>query len=324
MAIILATCWMALATASAQDIGQKAFGHLDAGFTLGTTGIGLDAAMPINDAIRLRAGFSFMPKFDYPMSFEVQVGDDPTTSNSKFERLSSMLEVFTGNKVDNRIDMIGQPTYWNFNFMADIFPFHNKHWHLTAGFYLGPSQIAKAFNTTEDMPSLVSVGIYNNLYEELTRDDPATGLPWFIEHSRIEEILGFSLDHAQLFQMRELLQSNGRMGIHVGDYKTSGKPYMMEPDENSMAKAKIKMNSLKPYIGFGYQGKLLKNDDRYHIGFDCGAMFWGGTPRITTHDGTSLTKDVENIGGHVGDYVDFFKVFKVFPVVNLRVTRTIF
>ena len=50
------------------------------------------------------------------------------------------------------------------NLLVDVFPFkNNKHWHFTAGFYWGNSTIGKAYNTTEDMPSLVAVGIYNNM-----------------------------------------------------------------------------------------------------------------------------------------------------------------
>ena len=53
-------------------------------------------------------------------------------------------------------------------------------------------------------------------------------------------------------------------------------------------------------------------------------MFWGGTPDIITHDGTHLSKDVINIGGKVGDYVDLIKGVKAFPVLNLRITRRLF
>ena len=298
--------------------------HLDIGLSLGTTGIGIDAALPVNESFQLRAGFSFMPKFDYSMSFGVEVGDDPATSDSKFERLSGMLESLTGYKVDNSIDMVGQPSLWNFSLIADIKPFKNKHWHLSAGFYLGPSQIAKAYNTTEDMPSLMAVGIYNNLYDRLTRDDPDTGLPWFVEHSEVEELMGVALDPGMLFELRERVQNYGRMSIHVGDLKDTGTAYKMEPDANSMVKAKMKVNSFKPYLGFGYSGRLLKNSDKYRIGFDCGAWFWGGTPSITTHDGTDLANDVENIDGKVGSYVDFFSAFKVYPVLNVRISRRIF
>lgn len=300
------------------------FDHLDVGLNLGTTGLGLDAALPISESFQLRAGFSFIPKFDYNMSFGVEVGDDPATSDSKFERLSGMLESFTGYKVDNTINMVGQPTSWNFSLIADFKPFKNKQWHLSAGFYVGPSQIAKAFNTTEDMPSLMAVGIYNNLYDRLTRDDPETGLPWFVEHSAVEEMMGVALDPGMLFELRERVQKYGRMGIHVGNFKETGAAYNMEPDANSMVKAKMKVNSFKPYLGFGYSGRLLKNSDKYRIGFDCGAWFWGGTPSITTHDGTDLANDVENIGGKVGSYVDFFSAFKVYPVLSVRISRSIF
>ena len=34
-----------------------------------------------------------------------------------------------------------------------------------------------------------------------------------------------------------------------------------------------------------------------------------------------LAKDVRNIGGKVGDYVDVMKKFKVYPVINLRISK---
>lgn len=305
----------------------RPFEHLDLGVTLGTTGIGIDAAMPVSEWLQLRTGFSFMPKFDYHMSFGVQVGDDASASASKFKRLSGMLEGFTGYKVDDHVDMIGQPTFWNFKLLADFFPFRNKHWHVTAGFYLGSSKIAKAFNTTEDMPSLMAVGIYNNLYEFYTKVDEEFGVPWYVTHSFMEGVLPDNVqfgDPVVNAEISERLQNYGRMGMHVGDFKSDGHAYMMEPDGDSMVKATIRVNSFKPYLGFGFSGRLLKNDDRYQIGFDCGALFWGGTPSIKTHDGTDLAKDVENIGGKVGTYVDFFKAFKVFPLLNLRITKRLF
>ena len=91
-----------------------------------------------------------------------------------------------------------------------------------------------------------------------------------------------------------------------------------------MAKASVKVNSFKPYLGIGYGGRLFKKSDDYHVAVDCGLLFWGGTPSIITHDGTDLSKDVENILYRVGDYVDLLKGFKVYPVLNVRFTKTIF
>ena len=68
----------------------------------------------------------------------------------------------------------------------------------------------------------------------------------------------------------------------------------------------------------------MKNRDDWQVSFDAGAMFWGGTPDLYTHDGTNLTKDVENIKGKVGDWVDILGAIKVYPVLSVRFTKTIF
>jgi len=319
----------------------KAFNQLDLGVTLGSTGVGVELASPIGEYLQLRAGFSVMPRIHYPLHFHVQVGDDPEASSSKFNSLASKLENYTGFKADDEVEVTGVPTYYNFNAMIDIYPFkRSKHWRLTAGFYLGPEKVAKAYNVTEAMPSLLAVGIYNRIYEKVFNYEPIyknIGLPPEYE----EKILNY-----------------GRMGIHVGDfidryvmvnsvdeegywiydddnnpimeYKLDAngnkipQPYMMEPGEDGMVKASIFVNRFKPYVGFGYDGQLSKQYDRMKIGFDCGVMFWGGVPQIITHDGTDLARDVDNIKGKVGTYVDVIKKFKVFPVLNLRLAYTLF
>lgn len=163
----------------------QAFNHLDFGVTLGTTGIGFDFATPICDFAQVRAGFSYMPEIKPTMHFGVQVGDDPTTSQSKFDKMSGMLESFIGHDVDNQIDMIGEPNFYNLSLMVDFFPIKNKNWHVTAGFHYGPSTIAKAYNTTEDMPSLLAVDMYNKMYdffaEEKYLDEPILGEDNYID-----------------------------------------------------------------------------------------------------------------------------------------------
>lgn len=284
----------------------QAFNHLDLGLTLGTTGIGFDLATPIGEYVQIRTGFEFMPRFTKSLHFDIQsFSDDGSLIDTQFDNLSDRLESFTGYKADSQVKMNGKPTLWNFKLLFDVFPFRNKHWHLTAGFHWGPSQIAEAINDLEDAPTLVAVNIYNNIYEKVSEGENVFG--------------DFDVDP----DLRRKIKRSGRMGIHVGDYD-DGTPYLMEPDENCTVSAKVTVNSFKPYLGFGYGGKLFKNDNRYQVSFDAGLMFWGGEPAITTHDGTNLSKDVSNISGKVGDYVDFISGIKVFPVLNLRITRRLF
>lgn len=305
---------------------HNVFQHLDASVTLGTTGIGVDFSSPIGKYCQLRAGFDFMPHFHYKANFTVLVGDDPQMSASKFQRMSELLTEYTNLKVEDNVDVIGVPTYYNFKFLFDVFPFKkNKHWYLTAGFYWGNSQIGKGYNTTEDMLPLLAVTVYNKMYERAIAWEP------------LFTVGDFSLDDPHVQEMlEEKFRRYGRMGLHVGNYThdimdaegnvihAKGDPYMMEPGEDGMARIKVSVNSFKPYIGFGYTGRLFKGNDKYKVSFDCGALFWGGTPSIVTHDGTDLAKDVSGIGGKIGDYAKTIKSVKAFPVLNVRFTKTIF
>ena len=236
-----------------------------------------------------------------------------------FDRLSKMLKELTGFTVEDEVEMVGKPTINNFKFLVDVFPFKNKHWHVTGGFYWGPSQFAYAENSTTAMTSLLAVSMYNQIYEKCVADEPIIS----IEGDGTPQNPGMNVFLTEAY--RQKIVDYGRMGFHVGEKKESGEPYIMEAEaESGMVKVRAKSNSFKPYLGFGYGGKLMKSRDDWQVSFDAGMMFWGGTPSLITHDGTNLTKDVENISGKVGDWVDFLGGIKVYPVLQVRFTKTIF
>lgn len=323
--LIAAACM--LGTAQAQDSLQteswfkknKVFQNLDVSVTAGTTGIGIDVASKIGDYVQLRAGYDYMPRFTKSIYFPVEVGGEPAVKydaqgnrvETKFDRMSKLLNSLTGYTVDDEVEMVGKPTVNNFKLLVDVFPFTNKHWHVTAGFYWGPSQFAYAENSTRAMTSLLAVSMYNHIYDKCVNDEPlieADGYP----------------DMYLPTAYRQRIIEYGRMGFHVGDFKETGERYVMEPDVDGMVKVSAKSNPFKPYLGFGYGGRLLKNRDDWQVSFDAGAMFWGGTPDLYTHDGTNLTKDITNTTGKVGDWIDFLGGIKVYPVLSVRFTKTIF
>ena len=335
---LLAAAMMASVSMSAQMDRQPwgKFNHLNVGVTLGTTGLGVEAGMPINNYLWVRSGLSFMPRMEVPMTFEIQVGDDPKTSKAKFNRMSSALESFTGKPVSDNVYMTGKAKMWNWNVLFDIYPFQqNLHWRVTAGFFLGPSNVAEAFNQTESMASLVAVDIYNNVYDKLHGKSKRelAGVKLIDLGPGYEDVY---LDINMLLKMQKMFDTAGRMGLYLGDYShditdadgnvihKKGDPYVMTPDDDHMVKADMKVNAFKPYIGFGYDGRLVKGNDRLHVGFDAGIMLWGGKPCLYAHDGTDLINDVENITGKVGDYVDQMSKLVIYPVANVRFTYTIF
>ena len=104
--------------------------NVDASVTVGTTGIGVDVAVHVSDVVKLRTGFTWMPRFHATMNFGVKVGDKVETEEeqqAKFDKLADMLEEYTGTRVDNSIDMVGTPTMNNFKLLVDVYPFRNKH-----------------------------------------------------------------------------------------------------------------------------------------------------------------------------------------------------
>jgi hypothetical protein len=304
------------------------FQNLDVSVTAGTTGIGIDVASRVHENVQLRMGYEYMPCFKKSIYFPVEVGGQPAVAyddagnrvETTFDRLSKMLHDLTGFTVEDEVEMVGKPTVNNFKFLVDVFPFKNKHWHVTGGFYWGPSQFAYAENSTQAMTSLLAVSMYNQLYEKCVADVPIIHIDGD-EDDPDNPGMDIFLNDAY----RQKILNYGRMGFHVGDKKEDGEPYVMEADaESGMVKVRAKSNSFKPYLGFGYGGKLMKSRDDWQVSFDASMMFWGGTPSLITHDGTNLTEDVENISGKVGNWVDFLGGIKVYPVLQVRFTKTIF
>lgn len=298
------------------DESQKTrnfFNHLEGGINLGSTGLGLSVATNIGKYVRIRAGVDFTPHFSVPMSFSLQSYTESGGVNSQnFDRLQKYMEKLTGFEVDDRVEMEGKPTMCNFKLLCDVYPWPDKGWRVTVGFYAGSRRVAKARNTIEEMPSLLAVNIYNHFYNFIMSDD-AIDKPIFGNNS---------LDPFMVDELREKLSEDGQMGIHVGDF-LDGQPYMMQPDKDGLVKVNAFVNRFKPYAGLGYTGDLDKNK-KWKIDVDAGVMMWGGTPSLITHDGTNLSTQVKDIKGKPGDYVDALKTFKVYPVVSVGIAYRFF
>ncbi len=283
--------------------------HLDLAFTAGTGGIGIELASPISAVVQLRGGFSFMPRFHADIDFGIESGKYDEAGQwqaTNIQRLSERMEELTGWKIDDKISMNSGPTFWNFDVLVDVFPFHRKNWHFTGGIYWGRSKIATSYNTTLDMVSLLSVSAYNFIYDKIINGEPI-----------YDDVY---LDP----EIEDRFLEYGRLGMHLGEWASDGTSYVMEPDADGMVKAKVKVNNIKPYLGFGYGGRLIRGNDNINVSFDAGILFWGGTPQILTHDGVNLAKDIDNVRGKVGTYVDIISAFKVYPILNFRISRRLY
>ena len=281
------------------------FTHLDLGVTLGTDGIALDLAAPIGNYVQMRLGFAYMPRFEQKVAFQIQMEG---ASESRFDKMAGLMMDLTGYEVDEYIDMVATPTFWNGKLLFDVFPFQKKNWFFTAGIYVGPARVARAYNTTEDMPSLMAMSMYNNIYDKVLNEEPV-----FSYNGS-----GIELPPA----ICDKILSAGRMSVPVGTYRETGEPYRMVPNEEGMVKAEVIANVVRPYVGFGYRLPISK-DQRTLFSFNAGVLCWGD-PKMITHDGTDLVHDVTDIKGQVGKYVQIVSAAKVYPILNVTFSRRLF
>lgn len=311
--LILALTAFCTSMANAQSFSLP----VDLGITAGSTGIGLEFDAPICNFLGIRGGFDYVPHFEKTLHFSVSVGEDymdAAAQNQKFQELSSKLNSLTGIEIDRTVDMVGEPSFHNFNIMVDAYPFKNKNWRFTAGVFIGPSVIGRAENATYDAPALVSVNIYNDLYDRVI--DSYENFEPLIQLGDGDVYAGESLYNT--------FKNWGYMGMHIGDYTTeTDSSYFMVPDENCMVKATLEVNRVKPYLGFGYKGPISKKSDLYNIAVDCGLLFCGGTPKVVTHEGVDMAHGMTNLNGQVEKYVNISNHFPVYPLVKLTLSRRI-
>lgn len=302
---------------------------LSVSLQVGTTGIGVGLESRLNEWFRVRTGFDWTPHFEYPMQFTIQVGKkgkQTEESLSRFNRMAGYLEDMTGFKIDQHVDMIGEPNFYNFRLLVDVFPFNNKKWYFTAGFHAGPSVIGRAHNRTEDMTTLMCVAMYNNIYDKV----------YDIEYNENSQLDGVFLGMELPPEINQRILDAGPMGMYVGDFNDrtdqEGNPeaFIMKPNDENMVKAEMKVNSFRPYIGAGYSGLIDKRNDRLKFSANLGIMFWGGTPKvythedIYTHESTEIVSGLDNIIGQVGKYTDIVRRFNVFPILNISISYTLF
>lgn len=351
----------AVLSVSAQEFGISKsinanngyFDHLDVSASLGSTGIGIDVATPIGPYFKVRAGATYMPRFEMSSHFRVQVGDSLERKydshgnrlETKFDKLSGMLKSMVGYEVDDEVEMLIQPTYYNFHLLFDIHPFRDKRWHFTTGLYVGSKELGRAVNSTADMTSLMAVNMYNMMYDRVMTEgalfDFGSNIPpldlapeiqeplqeKFQRYGRMAFPVGYYLNDGPMVSQRvpgEYDDEGNDLYVTVPAYR-KGDPYMMVPDtKDGMVHVTAKAKSIfRPYVGFGYGGAISK-DGLTELTVDAGVFFWGGKPHAYTHDGVDLVYDVEGIKGKVGRYVKAVKLFPVFPVLELRITRRIF
>lgn len=287
------------------------FRHLEASLTVGTSGVGIDLAVPICSFLQLRAGYDYMPRFKKNFNMNLAGGGQAARQYNEagnrirtpFDKIAQYMYEQTGMELEDHIVMTGRLTMNNLKLLLDIYPLaYDKHWHLTAGVYWGPAEMAQNVVSSEGKTMIALMQDYNESYHAAGEGDAIKGY--------------------------------GRLTLYPGNYShditqgltlhKKGDPYLPEPTAEGNVSVSVRSNPVKPYLGIGYTGRLVSRRDDWKISAEVGAMLWGGTPSQNMHDGMNLSKDVTDIPGSLGDYVSVIEKLKVYPVLSVRIAKTLF
>ena len=104
-------------------------------------------------------------------------------------------------------------------------------------------------------------------------------------------------------------------GIVIGDY-------LISPDADGYAKAAIKVNKFKPYVGIGFGRSVPRH--RVAFGGDFGVQFWGKPGVYEKQSGHDVKVESQDIDDRDGGIIKTISKISVYPVLTLRLTGRIF
>ncbi len=269
---------------------KKPFQHLGVGIEVGTTGIGFQIASPINSQFTLRAGLALFP-FTYSTNFDIDYGTNFSQAdwngilNTDVPGYGSIGQILEENhlptQLEDDVKLDAKLGLINGKILVDFYPSKKSSFHLTAGLYMGKS---KLITVTGYVPTDIKE-ISDFLDEEPYKtaiDEAGYG--------------HFSLNS----------------GIVIGDYTIT-------PDNEGKVDASIKINGVKPYVGFGFGRAVLKK--RIGAQFELGAMFHGKPKVVSNNKDTQdlLKSEMDGSG-----FTDIMNKITVYPVMTFRLNGRIF
>ncbi|MBQ8989372.1 MAG: hypothetical protein IJ067_06755 [Prevotella sp.] len=145
--IALIAMMMTTAGANAQDTDklhaeEGLFNHLSVGLTTGTTGSGIDVAMPVHKLVSVRAGFAGW-----------------NVGKIKFKAINTATEITEMQMVEadavkrsqmvDKVELAVKPNFWNFYLLGEVHPFKNQPFYFSAGLYVGSQNFIHFRNTNE-------------------------------------------------------------------------------------------------------------------------------------------------------------------------------
>ena len=103
-------------------------------------------------------------------------------------------------------------------------------------------------------------------------------------------------------------------GLLIGDY-------IVGFDKDGIAKASVKVNKFRPYLGIGVGRSVPRG--RFGVSGDLGVMFWGKPKLYEKQTGKDIEVTKSDLGSDSDKYFDIMSKITVWPVLTIRLTGRI-
>lgn len=297
--------------ATSSVFAQKAFKQLGVSLEAGTTGLGINVSLPlVTDHLILSAGYNF-PTFTY--SEKINVGNEyvnkyigpVSEAVSTYKKIASdfgLKDPFTYDvekiqdlnaNVDAKVD------FGNFKLMLQYYPSTVSNFYLTAGVFIGSG----TFGTLSGDIDPRAWELYKNA---ITANNEIGKLPAFIL-TDLSELLGTDLPVKNI---------EDAITFNVGDQS-----FRIRPEDNGHIKADLKVNKVKPYVGFGF-GNAVPQNHRCGFQMEVGAYYQSKPMLVSSQE---IPYDIEAIWQKdLADTKDIIQKFSWYPQITFRITGRIF
>lgn len=268
------------------SFAQKAFQSLSVGIEAGTSGVGIELALPVvTDYLVFKAGFN-APSLT--MSFHESV--DMEYINSEIDDVNSNLMAIgdpTRFNHFNDADMELRPTV-NFSalkFMFEIYPFKKKSFHITAGAFYSMGDLLSASASVDESfwANYKDIRSKVNALNEKYKDTPG-----YVE------------------------ATVGDIAFSAGEHTYAVK----EKDGKGVMEAALAIPKFRPYVGIGF-GRSMP-EGHFAVQFDLGAVYNSSvaidSPNEVDYDPSAYVA-VEDVP---------LKYLSFLPTVSLRLIYKIF
>ncbi len=282
------------------------FSHIDAAFTAGTTGLGLDFAFPLDKWGRLRIGGVWRPRGHYSDTYAVHIDN----ADQNWGQFAALMKTFVGVEPQKFIEMEGKSSMNHFKMLIDFFPIKkHRNFHVTVGFFVGTSTFVEATNTSTSGNTIAAIKSYNTLRQKAINGEN-------IDLSAIGIKITSSEQEFLKKNIYKRLIELGEVTIPLGE-DADGNIVNATINDKDVIEVSAKVNSFKPYIGAGYELPITK-DKRTMIGVDAGILLWGGKPTIEAFEGLSNVT-----GQNTPGYLNSADKYPVYPEASIRISQSL-